>query len=68
MMTVKQKAEESNSIMFAKEVIFGRYFSLREEKKKNPTEVNNLVHNRQHRDTAQTFPFIGHYIHWIRIC
>lgn len=33
MMTVKQKAEESNSIMFAKEVIFGRYFSLREGEK-----------------------------------
>lgn len=50
MMTVKQKAEESNSIMFGKEVIFGRYFSLREGEK-YPNEVNNLVHNHQHRDT-----------------
>lgn len=50
MMTVKQQDEESNSNIFAKEVIFGNKFYLGKEKK-SPNEVNNIVHNHQPSDT-----------------
>lgn len=35
MMAVKQKDEESNSNTFVKEVIFGKWFLLREGEKKS---------------------------------